>query len=99
MAVIDRKYDWYQNATHIFISYKVNHPDVAKDAQITFNEESVHIQYQDIDITLDLTNKIVSSESVSTPTPKKIELKMKKAIENVNWMGVEKGGEAKLLAT
>lgn len=32
-------------------------------------------------------------------TPKKIELKLKKALENVNWMGVEKGGEAKLLAT
>jgi hypothetical protein len=32
-------------------------------------------------------------------TAKKIELKLKKTIENVNWMGVEKGGETKLFAT
>jgi hypothetical protein len=41
----------------------------------------------------------VPEESIKTATPKKIELKLKKKIENVNWMGVEKGGEAKLLAT
>ena len=36
---------------------------------------------------------------MKTATAKKIELKLKKTLENVNWMGVEKGGEAKLLAT
>lgn len=48
---------------------------------------------------IELTNQIVPEGSMKSITPKKIELKLKKAIENVNWMGVEKGGEAKLLAT
>ena len=48
---------------------------------------------------MDLTNEIISDQSVKAATAKKIELKLKKSIENVNWMGVEKGGEAKLLAT
>ena len=46
-----------------------------------------------------MTNAIVPSESAKQATAKKIELKLKKSLENVNWMGVEKGGEAKLLAT
>jgi hypothetical protein len=41
----------------------------------------------------------VPGESAKSASAKKIELKLKKAIDNVNWMGVEKGGEAKLLAT
>lgn len=48
---------------------------------------------------MELTNEIIPCDSQKSATPKKIELKLKKAIENVNWMGVEKGGEAKLLAT
>ena len=38
-------------------------------------------------------------ESIKTATAKKIELKLKKQVENVNWMGIEKGGEAKIFAT
>ena len=48
---------------------------------------------------MDLTNEIVPELSLKTATPKKIELKLKKALENVNWMGVERGGDTKLLAT
>lgn len=32
-------------------------------------------------------------------TAKKIELKLKKSVDNVNWMKIERAGESKLLAT
>jgi hypothetical protein len=31
---IDKKYDWYQNPTHVFISYKVSSPEVSQDADV-----------------------------------------------------------------
>jgi len=37
-AAIDKKYDWYQNATHIFVSYKVSSPEVSRDAKVAFSE-------------------------------------------------------------
>ena len=96
---IDKKFDWYQNPTYVFISYKVSSPDVGKEAEISFEEETVTLTYKDQTIKIELTNKIVPDGSSKSVSAKKIELKLKKAIENVNWMGVEKGGEAKLLAT
>lgn len=96
---IDKKYDWYQNPTYVFISYKVSSPQVSQDTQVTFDEHSVTLTYKDQTIKIELTNAIVAEASSKAASAKKIELKLKKAIENVNWMGVEKGGEAKLLAT
>jgi hypothetical protein len=66
---------------------------------VTFEEQAVNIVYKDQTVRIELTNQIVPEGSVKSATAKKIEIKLKKAIENVNWMGVEKGGEAKLLAT
>ncbi len=66
---------------------------------MSFEDQSVQITFKDETIRIELTNQIIPGESLKSATPKKIELKLKKALENVNWMGVEKGGEAKLLAT
>jgi suppressor of G2 allele of SKP1 len=96
---IDKKYDWYQNPSYVFISYKVSSPEVSQEAEVTFEDSAVNITYKDQTIRLELTNQIVPEESAKQATAKKIELKLKKSLENVNWMGVEKGGEAKLLAT
>jgi hypothetical protein len=98
-GTIDKKYDWYQNPTHVFISYKVSSSDVSQEADVSFDNQSITLTYKDQTIKVELTNQIVPGESVKQATAKKIELKLKKAIESVNWMGVEKGGEAKLLAT
>ncbi len=97
---IDKKFDWYQNASHIFISFKVSSASVASAARVTFSENTVSIEAPDVEpINLQLTNLIVPGESTFVATAKKLELKLKKQQENFNWMGVEKGGEAKLLAT
>ncbi len=39
------------------------------------------------------------SESTNTAAAKKIELKLRKGVDGVGWLKIEKGGEAKLLAT
>ena len=96
---IDKKYDWYQNPSFVFISYKVSSPEVSQETEVTFEDAAVIITYKDQTIRLELSDQIVPGESVKQATAKKIELKLKKSLENVNWMGVEKGGEAKLLAT
>jgi suppressor of G2 allele of SKP1 len=101
-ASIDKKYDWYQNHQFIFLSYKVSTLEVSESAEVTFTESSVTIAHESIEggsFSLQLTNQIVPEGSSKAATSKKIEIKLKKAVENVNWMGVEKGGEAKLLAT
>jgi suppressor of G2 allele of SKP1 len=101
VAVIDRKFDWYQNHQYIFLSYKVASADVAQTTEITFTETSVTVIHPGLEngqFTIELTNQIVPEGSTKAASSKKIEIKLKKSIENVNWMGVEKGGEAKLLA-
>jgi hypothetical protein len=47
---------------------------------------------------LELTNPVVPEGCSMSATPKKLEVKLKKQVENANWMGVEKGGEAKLIS-
>lgn len=83
----------------MFLSFKVASPDVSSNAQVDFTATTLTLTYQDQTISLNLTNEIVPEESSKTTTAKKIEIKLKKRLENMNWMGVEKGGEAKLLAT
>lgn len=95
---IDAKYDWYQNATHAFVSFKVHTPEVSQEAKISFESNKIVIEYKDQKIELDLANEIVAEQSSSTSTTKKIELKLKKTQDNVNWLALEKGAAPKLIA-
>lgn len=99
IPAIDPKYDWYQNSTHVFLSFKVASPEVAKQTQIQFEHHHVHLQYNDTVIYLELSSEIVPSESSFTAASKKIEVKLRKSIEGAGWLKVEKDGEAKLIAT
>ena len=48
---------------------------------------------------INLANEIVPEECQKVVTSKKIELRLKKKVENVNWMGFEKGGKTSLVAS
>ena len=72
---------------------------MSENAEIRFEETHVHITYQDLSLSLELSNPIIVEESSKTTTAKKIEIKLKKQIDGTQWMKVEKAGEAKLLAT
>jgi hypothetical protein len=43
VPAIEKKYDWYQNPSYVFISYKVSSPDVSQEAEVTFDDQSVNI--------------------------------------------------------
>lgn len=78
--MIDPKYDWYQNATHIFISFKVSSPEVSQEANVKFENNLVTIEDKDgkVKIELNLANEIIPDQSTKIVTSKKIELKLKK---------------------
>jgi len=44
----DTKYDWYQNSTHIFVSFKViGDKELAKNIKVDFEEQSVSLTAPD----------------------------------------------------
>jgi hypothetical protein len=96
VPLIDSKYDWYQNATHVFISYKVANANVSEKAEVSFGENSVSLKYStddnNLEINLNLSNSILPEESSKSISAKKIELKLRKAIDNVTWLKIEKDG-------
>ena len=55
-ASIDKKYDWYQNPTFVFISYKVSSAEVSQETEITFEDSAVNITYKDQTIRLELND-------------------------------------------
>ena len=61
---INAKYDWYQNATHVFVTFKVvGDKDLAKNTEISFTESSFTLKSSDQEIKVDLSGKIDSEIS------------------------------------
>ena len=83
----------------MFISFKVQSPDVAQNTQIQLDSTHARLTYNDTEIVLELANEIISSDSTHTAVAKKIELKLKKSVDGAQWLKIEKDGEAKLIAT
>lgn len=94
-ASLDLKYDWYQNVNHIFVSYKIKKGGESLKSgglKVNFTAGSVcleNVANGEILVHLDLANAIVAEESTFVCSVKKVELKMKKATDNVNWRGLE----------
>ena len=92
-ARINPKFDWYQNAQFVFVSFKVEGGDksLAKNAKVTFEKQCLLIQSEDQTINLQLSNEIDTEQSIISPFEKKLELKLKKVQEGVNWITLEPG--------
>jgi len=42
---IDEKYDWYQNATHVFVSFKVKgDKDLAKNTMVAYTKSTIGME-------------------------------------------------------
>jgi suppressor of G2 allele of SKP1 len=52
----------------------------------------------EIKIELELINEIIVEESTKSTSARKIELKLKKKHDNVNWMTLEKGDQSQVVA-
>ena len=85
-AALDLKYDWYQNVTHAFISYKIRRGGaLLKDGglQVKFDEKSVILENSlngEILASIDLANPIDCAGSTYNCTPNRIELKLAKVV-------------------
>ena len=86
--------------THVFISFKVEGgvKEYAKEAKVHFDECNVLISSDNEPINIALSNPIDVGESVSIPSEKKIELKLKKQV-NANWISLEPNKGNTMMAT
>ena len=102
-ARLNPKYDWYQNATHVFMTFKVegNDPDLTKRATIDMQETNLKIAVGETNIQVSLSQPIVVEQSQSYPYPTRLEFRLQKKTQNVNWIGLERGqctGEVKTIS-
>jgi hypothetical protein len=83
--------------SHVFVSFKIKKGgDALKggDLKVTFTPNAVQLENQangEVLVHLDVANEISPDESSYVCSTKKIELKMKKKLENINWIGLESG--------
>lgn len=93
---IDLKFDWYQNMTHTFVAYKVRRGGDALSKgrlKVDITKDSVDLEDKEtgeILATVELSNNVIPAESSFTCHPKTIEIKLKKEVENANWVSLEK---------
>lgn len=97
---INLQYDWYQNVTHVFIGYKIKQGGEALVngvLQVNFTDQSMVLensQTGEILTQIDFSNKIDPSASSWTCSVKRIDVKVKKATEDVNWRMLEASDNA-----
>jgi hypothetical protein len=90
---IDLNYDWYQNVTHTFVSYKViSGSDPESNVKVEVSEHSIILENSkngEILAQVDLSNSIDPTNSTTAFSAKRIEIKLMKAQTNVNWPTLE----------
>jgi hypothetical protein len=76
-AEILPKYDWYQNQTHVFLSFKVvGDTNLAKSAKVTFDKTSVSIETGEQKISVQLSCEVRPDLCQSFPFSQKLEVKL-----------------------
>ena len=96
-AALDLNYDWYQNVSHAFVSYKIKRGGQSlKDGALAvkLDEKEVILENSQNGETLaslELANPIDVPTSSYSCTLNRIELKLAKAVANENWAGIEGG--------
>ena len=78
-AEIHPKYDWYQNQTHVFITFKViGDKELAKKTKVTFAKDSVTLDAPDQSIVVPLAHEVNPDACMSFPFTQKLEIKLEK---------------------
>jgi len=89
-VLIDTKYDWYQNTSHVFLSFKIKKGDIRQSIEVCYGETALTLTNLGVQFAnLKLSNQIVNHMCTYTCGLKKIEIKLKKSIENFNWITLE----------
>jgi hypothetical protein len=78
-AEINAKYDWYQNQSHVFITFKViGDKALAKNTKVTFAKDSVTLESPDQSIVVPLAHEVNPDLCQSFPFTQKLEIKLEK---------------------
>jgi hypothetical protein len=84
---LDANYDWYQNMTHTFVSYKVKGGEVSESTiKVDLSEDSIELINLKTDARLAsvaLSNKIDPTKCSVQYSARIIEIKLKKADETI----------------
>jgi hypothetical protein len=90
-------YDWYQNVTHVFVSYKIKQGGEELKSgglKVEFQSQAVtleNIANGEVLASIDLANSISEADSTYSCSARKVELKFKKVDESITWKGLEMG--------
>jgi hypothetical protein len=78
--------------THVFITWKIKKGDVRQSAEVEFGQDRLQISDQQQNLaTLLYSNRVVAHLCNYTCTLKKIEVRLKKEADNINWVNLERG--------
>jgi len=76
---VDTDFDWYQNASHVFVSFKIKKGDIRHSLECSIGTQRVELVVQgETIIDLRLAGYVDNHKSDHTVGLKKIELKLKK---------------------
>src|SRR5450830_1913598 len=78
--------------THVFITWKIKKGDIRQSAEVEFGQDRLQISDQQQNLaTLLYSNRVVAHLCNYTCTLKKIEVRLKKEADNINWVNLERG--------
>lgn len=93
MQVINPKYDWYQNGSFAFVSYKITDGLASPNIGVKFvDSKNINITFNNLPqplVSLSLAHEYLVDSSSFNITAKKVELKLAKQIQNVNWNSLD----------
>mmetsp|Transcript_1420 Transcript_1420/g.1932 ORF Transcript_1420/g.1932 Transcript_1420/m.1932 type:complete len:191 (+) Transcript_1420:490-1062(+) len=101
---INVNYDWYQNMTHVFVAYKIKQGgSTLAEGGLTVNmtEASIVLENSstgEILSSLELSNPIDPAASTWTCSAKRIDIKLKKMTDDMQWRGLEQSASGSAAA-
>lgn len=96
---LNTSYDWYQNATTVFVTFKVvGDKDLAKRTKVEYHDQQITLAWDDQELVLPLSNKIEPEYCQTYPFSQKLELKLQKVNKTENWLSLEAGKGGSVIA-
>lgn len=88
------EYDWYQSSTHVYVSLKIKGMSKEK-CKVAFAEQDFTLDInlgdnKTYEYSYDLHSEIVPESSTFTVSDTKVEVKLKKKTEGIQWPAVER---------
>lgn len=77
--------------THVFITWKIKKGDIRQTVEVEFGQDRLQISESEQQLaTLLYSNRVVGHLCSYTCTLKKIEVRLKKEADNINWVNLER---------